>query len=70
MFVFSDRFRLDIQPKIVHWDCPWDIEEDSKLLKGVYEYGMGSWEAMKMDPHLQLDDKVKLLVFNKINFVT
>lgn len=44
--------------KAVHWDCPWDIEEDSDLLKGVHEYGLGSWEAIKMDPNLNLHDKV------------
>ena len=44
--------------KSVHWDCPWDTNEDSNLLKGIYEYGMGSWESIKMDPDLNLHDKV------------
>jgi hypothetical protein len=43
---------------MVHWDCPWDIEEDSALLKGIYECGMGNWEQIKMDHKLGLHDKV------------
>ena len=34
------------------------MEEDSSLLKGVYEYGMGNWESIKMDSDLHLYDKV------------
>lgn len=41
-----------------HWDIPWTNDEDSKLLCGIHEYGMGSWEAIKMDPNLGLSDKV------------
>ncbi|KAK3096752.1 hypothetical protein FSP39_002924 [Pinctada imbricata] len=52
------KFQLQAQVKAVHWDCIWDIEEDSNLLKGIYEYGMGSWEAIKMDPKLNLHDKI------------
>ena len=40
------------------WDVPWTIEDDSKLLAGVYEYGNGSWEAIKMDPTYALADKI------------
>ncbi|KAL3867259.1 hypothetical protein ACJMK2_044474 [Sinanodonta woodiana] len=52
------KFQLDCHVKAVHWDCLWDIEEDTNLLKGIYEYGMGSWEQMKMDPELNLHDKI------------
>lgn len=52
------RYQLPFKAKAVHWDCIWDVEEDSNLLKGIYEYGLGSWEAIKMDPNLQLHDKV------------
>ncbi|XP_074651720.1 chromodomain-helicase-DNA-binding protein 1-like isoform X2 [Tubulanus polymorphus] len=52
-------FRLLSRTKAAHWDCPWDIEEDSMLLVGIHEYGMGSWEAIKMDPDLStLHDKI------------
>lgn len=57
MCLFS-RYQLPFKAKAVHWDCIWDVEEDSNLLKGIYEYGLGSWEAIKMDPSLQLHDKV------------
>ena len=52
------RFQLECHLKSAHWDCPWETEEDSNLLKGIYEYGMGNWEAIKMDPDLNLHDKV------------
>ncbi|XP_034324831.2 chromodomain-helicase-DNA-binding protein 1 isoform X1 [Magallana gigas] len=52
------RYQLPFKAKAVHWDCIWDVEEDSNLLKGIYEYGLGSWEAIKMDPSLQLHDKI------------
>ena len=48
--------------KKVHWDCFWNIDDDSALLKGVYEYGMGSWESVKMDDKLGLSDRVNILV--------
>ena len=31
-----------------------------RLLRGVYEYGMGSWLQMKGDPALNLDNKIIL----------
>jgi len=43
---------------MVHWDCPWDVEEDSNILKGIYDYGMGNWEQIKMDTDLNLYNKV------------
>lgn len=57
---FFYRFRINTHVKASHWDCPWSEEDDSNLLKGVYEYGMGSWEAIKMDPDLNLHEKVKI----------
>merc|ERR1711874_837690 len=52
------KWRLDQQVKKVHWDCFWNIDDDSSLLKGVYEYGMGSYEALKMDESLGLADRI------------
>ncbi|KAG7154403.1 Chromodomain-helicase-DNA-binding protein 1-like, partial [Homarus americanus] len=46
--------------KDVHWDVPWGIADDSRLLRGIYEYGLGSWEQIKGDPALNLDDKILL----------
>ena len=55
---FLISFQLPVHVKSAHFHCAWDVEEDSDLLKGIYEYGMGNWEAIKMDPELRLYDKV------------
>lgn len=47
-----------IKVKSANWNCSWSIDNDSRLLAGVYEYGFGSWEAIKMDPSYNLTDKV------------
>jgi chromodomain-helicase-DNA-binding protein 1 len=46
--------------KNANFDVDWMIEDDSRLLRGVYQYGMGSWEAIKMDPTLSIGDKILL----------
>lgn len=43
-----------------HWDTIWQVQDDSRLLCGIYEYGMGSWEQIKSDPALNLGDKILL----------
>ncbi|KJH43795.1 hypothetical protein DICVIV_10197, partial [Dictyocaulus viviparus] len=40
------------------WDVEWALMDDSALLRGVFKYGIGSWEAIKMDPELGLADKI------------
>ncbi|VDK30980.1 unnamed protein product [Anisakis simplex] len=40
------------------WDVEWEIEDDVALLRGIYRYGLGSWEAIKMDPDYGLIDKI------------
>lgn len=42
------------------WDVDWDEADDSSLLKGIYQYGLGSWEAIKMDPEFGMVDKIWL----------
>ncbi|KAK6731802.1 hypothetical protein RB195_007950 [Necator americanus] len=42
------------------WDVEWTSVDDAALLRGVYKYGLGSWEAIKMDPQLGLADKIFL----------
>jgi len=44
------------------FDCEWDAEDDSRLLRGVYEYGFGNWEAIKADENLKLQNKASYLV--------
>ncbi|UYV68282.1 CHD1 [Cordylochernes scorpioides] len=44
--------------KEVHWDIPWTIKDDSALLRGIHEHGLGNWDAIKMDSKLNLTDKI------------
>lgn len=46
------KWLLEARTKPAHFDVEWDAPEDSKLLLGIYQYGMGSWEQIKMDPSL------------------
>lgn len=41
-----------------HWDIEWSNDDDSRLLCAIFDYGMGSWEAMKMDPNSGLSEKI------------
>lgn len=52
------KWILKSKVKSANWDCSWTVEDDSRLLTGVYEYGYGSWEAIKMDPNYQLMNKI------------
>ncbi|PNF16997.1 Chromodomain-helicase-DNA-binding protein 1 [Cryptotermes secundus] len=52
------KWILDARVKPANFDVPWDIEDDSKILQGIYQYGIGSWEAIKMDPSLGISDKI------------
>ena len=63
------RWMLSGHVKVAHWDCAWDLEEDTDLLKGIYEYGMGSWESIKMDPDLNLHDKVSQAVIHLTKYL-
>ncbi|XP_077989573.1 chromodomain-helicase-DNA-binding protein 1-like isoform X2 [Glandiceps talaboti] len=54
------EYRLASRAKLAHWDVEWGNEEDSMLLRGIFEYGLGSWETIKMDPELNLHDKILL----------
>lgn len=52
------RYRLTCRVKAAHFDVDWGVEEDSRLLVGIYEHGYGNWELIKTDPELKLSDKV------------
>ena len=55
----NPKFKLPVMRKDqIGWDVEWDEDDDISLLKGVYKYGMGSWEAIKMDPDFGLADKI------------
>jgi len=53
------KWSLDLKRvKSANFDFDWDITDDSKLLIGIYLYGLGSWEAIKIDSALGLSDKI------------
>ncbi|CAH0562488.1 unnamed protein product [Brassicogethes aeneus] len=54
------RWILESRTKPAHFDVVWDANEDSKLLQGIYIYGMGSWEQIKLDPSLGIGEKILL----------
>lgn len=58
-FLLSSSYKLVSRAKSLNWSVEWGLDEDSNLLKGIYEYGVGNWEALKMDPELNLHEKVK-----------
>lgn len=53
-----NKWIFDAKTKPAHYDFEWDSLEDTKLLLGIYHYGMGSWEQIKMDPSLGIGDKM------------
>ena len=70
---FNDRYIIPCHMKAAHFDIDWGKEDDSNLLIGIYEYGYGSWEMIKMDPDLSLTHKVLqylilLTILVKLNF--
>ncbi|XP_061479135.1 chromodomain-helicase-DNA-binding protein 1 isoform X2 [Rhineura floridana] len=52
------RYTIPCHTKAAHFDIDWGKEDDSNLLIGIYEYGYGSWEMIKMDPDLNLTHKI------------
>ncbi|KAM8793473.1 chromodomain-helicase-DNA-binding protein 1-like [Eudromia elegans] len=52
------RYVVPCHTKAAHFDIDWRKEDDSNLLIGIYEYGYGSWEMIKMDPDLSLTQKI------------
>ncbi|PIO52431.1 hypothetical protein TELCIR_26263, partial [Teladorsagia circumcincta] len=51
------------------WDVEWSSVDDAALLRGVYKYGIGSWEAIKMDPQLGLADKIFLKDKQRVDYL-
>lgn len=52
------RWMLEFKTRPANFDVDWGQREDSHLLVGIYQYGMGSWDAMKADGALELADKI------------
>uniref|UniRef100_A0A8D2LVE6 DNA helicase n=1 Tax=Varanus komodoensis TaxID=61221 RepID=A0A8D2LVE6_VARKO len=51
-------FCLTCRAKAAHFDVDWGVEDDSRLLLGIYEHGYGNWELIKSDPELKLTNKI------------
>ena len=56
----SSSFPSSMKLKSVHWSCPWALEDDKALLRGIHECGYGNWEQIKMEPELGLSSKILL----------
>lgn len=54
------RWQLEFKTRPANFDVEWGEREDTKLVVGIYQYGMGSWEAMKGDAGLELGEKILL----------
>ncbi|XP_055489251.1 chromodomain-helicase-DNA-binding protein 1 isoform X2 [Leucoraja erinacea] len=52
------KYTIPCHTKAAHFDVEWNKEDDANLLIGIYEYGYGSWEMIKMDPDLNLTHKI------------
>ena len=48
------RIPVDSLKSTLNWHCTWGIEEDSRLLVGIWRHGFGSWEQIEADPELRL----------------
>ena len=53
------RWRIDKKTKPTGWDLDWGLDDDSMLLIGVYEHGLGSWDKVIADTKLNLAEKVR-----------
>ena len=45
----------------------WNLNDDSNLLRGVYDCGFGNWESIKIEPSYKLQDKVCCYVIIFLN---
>ncbi|KAG7468199.1 hypothetical protein MATL_G00140300 [Megalops atlanticus] len=52
------KFQLTCRVKMPHFDVDWDVEDDTRLLLGIYEHGYGNWDLIKTDPDLKLSTKI------------
>lgn len=50
-------FPVDDTKPTQNWSCEWSVDEDAKLVVGVWKHGHGNWEQMQKDSLLGLEDK-------------
>lgn len=56
---FPFSFQIKVLFKKAQFDVDWSHRDDVNLLKGVFDCGMGNWEAIKADSTYDLQDKVR-----------
>ena len=53
------RYRMVTRAKPVNWPgVRWAAVDDARLLVGVMEHGLGNWDSIRDDPHLNMGNKV------------
>ena len=50
-------FPVDDTKATGNWSCEWGVEDDAKLVVGVWKHGHGNWDAIQKDATLGLQDK-------------
>ena len=59
---YVDRYRMVTRAKPVNWPgVRWSAVDDSRLLVGVLEHGIGNWDSIREDSALNLGGKVRTL---------
>ncbi|KAM0789450.1 hypothetical protein ACM66B_000272 [Microbotryomycetes sp. NB124-2] len=53
-------FPIEDTKSVGTWACEWNVEDDAKLIVGVWKHGHGAWEQIRDDPSLGLQDKIFL----------
>ena len=60
LIILVYRFRLVTRAKPVSWPgIKWANVDDSRLLIGIYQHGLGNWESIKEDDEIGLKNKVR-----------
>jgi chromodomain-helicase-DNA-binding protein 1 len=53
------RYRMVTRAKPVNWPgVRWAAVDDARLLVGVMEHGIGNWDSIRDDPHLNMGNKI------------
>lgn len=50
-------FRIPEATKAAGYSCPWGAREDGMLCVGIAKYGYGSWERIRDDLDLEMEEK-------------
>lgn len=58
--LYEDPFDMRIYnaKAVRNWPCSWTEQDDTNILLGVLKHGFGNWEAIRMDPELNLMKKI------------